>query len=194
MLSIFDLGLGSPTPFHNRSWQWVATWLPATLLLERALSSNTKPTEEEARAAARKMLEAVQGLLKEKCRDNPRTLDMICFLHSLANVLDPTSVPKTEKRYFALKAVFKYANQGAKKAKHALARHVNIAIEVYLLNKRGKAGTSLVAKKLNMDSSEISRICAAPDVKEELAAWRATAPARKITKQLIKQHKASSER
>jgi hypothetical protein len=146
-------------------------------------------TEKAARAAARRMLEAIRATIAVSQQSVPQIVDMLGFLHNLANVIDPASVLKVEKRYFTRRAIFKDVSKGSRKAHRALADHVNIAIEVYLLNKAGKKGTSLTAKKLDLDSSQVSRICRAPDVKQEVAFWQRFGYTRAVLEELIKQHK-----
>jgi hypothetical protein len=66
---------------------------------------------------------------------------------------------------------FKDTSKGAKAARAAWHKHFDIAREVFWANKCGKPGVSLVAKMYNMDSSQISKICAKPDIKGAVKIW-----------------------
>ena len=136
----------------------------ALRLLHEPLSSNTKPTEKEARAAARRVLEAVDKDYLSAGQDYI-TAGKRIFLHSLKNAIDPGSVPKTQRRIYSRAVDFRDATQGVKKARAVFSKDLDIAAEVYLRNKANQNGTSLVAKKYDKDMSEISVICAKPDVK-----------------------------
>lgn len=142
-------------------------------LLKEPLSAATKPTEKEARAAARRVLEAVSRSIREE-QGELFDAGVTVFLDRLAKALDPASVPGTEKQFYTRKADFEDASQGAGRTRAALHRRLQIAIEVHLLKntgKKGKGAVSLVAKKYDMDSSQVSKICAAPGIKQEIAAW-----------------------
>jgi hypothetical protein len=141
----------------------------AQRLLDEPLS---KPTEKEARAAARRVLEAVRKDLSASWDEsNLTTAGMITFLRCLAKAIDPDSVPKVARRIHTRAIDFRDVTQSTKATRAAFPQQLDVAIQVYLLNKTGKKGTSLVAKKYNIDSSEISRICAAPDIKWAVATW-----------------------
>jgi hypothetical protein len=144
----------------------------AQRLLDEPLSWTTKPTEKEARAAARKVLETIAreyDAWDERSRTIPT---MSIFLVSLAKAIDPASVPKTARRaYGTRKVYFRDASQGTKAARAAFQKHFNIAREVLVLNERGKPGTNLVAKKYGMADSAVSRICTQPHVKGAVELW-----------------------
>jgi hypothetical protein len=94
------------------------------------------------------------------------------FLASLAKAIDPASVPKMARHaYGTRKIYFRDVSTGAKRTRAAFLKHFNIAREVLLLNEAGKPGTSLVAKKYDMDSSQVSRICTQPHVKGAVELW-----------------------
>jgi hypothetical protein len=160
--------------FSNCPYRTPVTWAMslhddvqlAQRLLDEPLS---KPTEKEARAAARRVLEAVgKDLSASWDQSNLTTAGIITFLRCLSKAIDPDSVPKVARRIHTRAIDFRDVT---KATRAAFPRQLDIAIQVYLLNKTGKNGTSLVAKKYNMDSSEISRICTAPDIKWAVATW-----------------------
>jgi hypothetical protein len=150
----------------------------AQRLLGETLSSDTKPTEKEARAAARKVLETIAReyyARDQHSRTHPNRpytfLPTIStFLFTLANAIDPASMPEAAKTW-TQQIKFKDVSTGAKRTRAAFRKHFNIAREVFWLNEQGKPGVSLVAKKYNMDSSQISRICTQPHVKGAVEAW-----------------------
>jgi hypothetical protein len=120
----------------------------AWLLLDRPLSPHTKPTEKEARAALRRVLEAVG-----KSLPGSRWADVSFFLWAgLADALDPR-----EDVAVLRKAHFTDMGTGTRKALTAATKDMQIAAEVYLLNKAGQHGVSLVAKRTDKDPSQISR-------------------------------------
>jgi hypothetical protein len=143
----------------------------AQRLLDEPLSWTTKPTEKEARAAARKVLETIAREYYARDQRSLTIPTMSIFLVSLAKAIDPSSVTKGERHIYSRAVNFTDASQGVKAARASWQKHFDIAREVFLLNEAGKPGVSLVAEKYNMDSSQISRICARPDLKGSVELW-----------------------
>jgi hypothetical protein len=142
----------------------------AQRLLNESLSRDTKPTEKEARAAARRVLETIAREYYARDQHSWPLPTISTFLFSLANAIDPASVPKALKSW-TRQIKFKDVSTGAKRTRAAFQKHFNIAREVLLLKEEGKPGVSLVAKKYNMDSSQISRICTQPHIKSTVDHW-----------------------
>jgi hypothetical protein len=162
----------------------------ALRLLNRPLSPDTKPTEREARAAARRVTHAITDLLF-KIDDDIRGQDAIpddrpgvsptideilnelaflgTFLIELGFNFDPTFRPKNLNRIYTRKVDFSDATQGSGRTRAAQARHFAIALRVRELRKAGaKAPVRTTAEEFNTVSSDVSRICADPDIKGHL--------------------------
>jgi len=143
----------------------------AQQLLDEPLSSDSRPTEKEAQAAARRVLEAVvKDLLHADC-GNLTTAGIIVFLLSLANALDPDGIEEIARSVYTRKIVLVDTSKGIEKTRATLGKYFGTAAEVYLLTKAGQPGTHIVADRENMDSSEISRICTRADVKRAVETW-----------------------
>jgi hypothetical protein len=137
----------------------------AQQLLERRLTTDTKPTEREARSAARRVLKAIPNC-------TPSTLNkMLIFLLSLADALDPDGVSKKRASASTRKIRFKNFSQGVESARAALSEHVDIALRVQQLRKAGastRAAVSDVAEKHELSNRQVVRICKAPNVRQVL--------------------------
>ena len=94
--------------------QLALSWLNGELPLSR---------EKEARAATRKVLGAVSRSLG----DSEEKSELYFYLHWLAKAFDPSSVPNTARHVYTRKAYFKDTSQGAKAARAALSKHIEIA-------------------------------------------------------------------
>jgi len=136
----------------------------ARRLLREPLSPNTKPTEREARAAARRVLHTIPDLLLKI--DN----DLRMFLIDLGFVIDPAFRPRVLRRHHTRKVDFSDATPGSGRTRTANAKHLAIARRVRELRKAGaKAPVSTTAKEFGKVNSVVSRICADPGIKEYLA-------------------------
>jgi hypothetical protein len=141
----------------------------ARLLFREELSSDTQPTEKQAREAAFFVLLAIH---QHGFDDNdPTTKDLKIFLLDLAYAIYPDALPKLAKRTHTRRIDFINRTTGAKKAGAVFVKYLGIATEVYLLTKVGQPGTRIIADRENMDSSEITRICKQPDIKWLVADW-----------------------
>ena len=139
--------------------------LAQQLLLER-LSSDTKPTEKEARAAARRVLQAVNKVLHVSGQKN----GLQYFIFCLASVLDPASIPEIARRAYTRKVEFTDTNTRA--GRDDLRKHIEIAMLVRGLRARGtKNAVGVAAKKYGKTERQVFRICAEPDVKLAVASW-----------------------
>jgi hypothetical protein len=138
----------------------------ARLLFREELSSDTKPTEKQAREAALFVLLTIHQHGFPGADDNDPTIqDIKLFLLDLAYAIYPDALPKLTKRWHTRRVDFINKTTGAKAAGAALGKHLNIATEAYLLTKAGQPGTRIVANRENMDSRAITRICTEPDIK-----------------------------
>jgi len=127
--------------------QLAFSWLNGELPLSR---------EKEARAATRKVLGAVSRSLS----DSEEKSELYFYLHWLAKAFDPSSVPNTARHVYTRKAYFKDTSQGAKAARAALSKHIEIATLVRgLREQRIKGAVRKVADKFGMESSQVTNIC-----------------------------------
>ena len=138
----------------------------ARLLFREELSSDTKPTEKQAREAALFVLLTIhQHGFPGADNNDPAVQSIKLFLLELAYAIYPDALPKLTKRWHTRRVDFINTTQGAKSAGAALGKHLDIAAEVYLLTKAGQPGNRIVADRENMDPRTISGICAKPDIK-----------------------------
>ncbi len=165
----------------------------AQRLFSSRLSNKTKPTEREALTAAARLLEytaftlfegsklvedgklnKIKELFEVEGVPYHRAAEIPWFLHCLAYAFDPPSVPESDQSIHTRKINFSDASQGAAKMRAAYPRHFIIAFRVYELRKAGeKAPVRKAAEEFNINSEEVSRICARPDIKQNMMAWAA---------------------
>jgi hypothetical protein len=138
--------------------QLAFSWLNGEVPLNR---------EKEARAATRKVLGAVSRSLG----DSEEKSELDFYLHWLAKAFDPDSVPKSAKHIYTRKAYFKNTSQGAKAARTALKKHIEIATLVQGLRSLGikRGAVRKVADKFGMESSQVSVICKKPHIRRAMA-------------------------
>jgi hypothetical protein len=135
-------------------------------LFTEPLSSKTKPTEKEARAAAREVFFDIADLLlkiddHQELRKiltgdtNTRHLLILgLFLKDVARVID-------QQPGATLKIKFTNTTQGSGRTRTAQAKHIAIARRVKELREAGaKAPVSQTAKEFKMASESVSKISA----------------------------------
>jgi hypothetical protein len=149
----------------------------ALRLFEEPLSSATKPTENEAKAAASRVVHAITDLILKIKDDITNDVPILSEgLDEILTELPGLSVflialsfgftPGYKNKVYTRKINFTDATQGSTRTRAARARHWAIAERVYLLRKAGEKGAvRKVARENDMDPSEVSRICADPDIK-----------------------------
>ena len=153
----------------------------ARLLLSKPLSP---ANEKAARAAAGRVLGAITHLLfkmdndlrgEDFIPDDIKGLDLAeilgelallsVFLADLGFNIEPTSRPKGYTR----KINFTDATQGSARTRAGNARHLAIALRVRELRKaKTKGAVRITAEEFNTVSSDVSRICNDPNIKEYL--------------------------
>jgi hypothetical protein len=136
--------------------------LSAWVLLREKLSMEQ---EKKSRAAARRVLEEI-GTASTFAEHEPMIASAIAeFLRTLANAIDPASMPK-EERPWTRAIHFKYAGTRTRATAIAFAKNFQIATQVYLLNLAGnKKATKAVAQEYGMTSNQVSKICGRPGIK-----------------------------
>jgi hypothetical protein len=146
-------------------------------LLHKPLSPHTEPSEKEARAAAYRVLHALEKLLF-KIDNDPRGANLTddslarplaMFLVDLKFAIDPASRTKDRLRHHTRKVNFSDATTRSGQTRAANQKHLDIARRVRELRKAGaKAPVLTTANEFKVGRETVSRICADPDLKEYL--------------------------